>query len=263
MLQSRLSTLPLRAMSPHPDRFPFLGFDSIIPFAHRGGTDIAPENTVASFDHAVSIGYRYLETDVHRTADGVLVAFHDDKLERLAGDPRSISEVAWDELSEISFSGHTIPRLSDLLERFPESRFNIDPKADSAVEPLVATIREFDAIDRVCVGAFSDRRLATVREMLGPKLCTSPGPRATTSALLPWPLPGDHPCVSVPNTMGAYRLGRRAVRRFQSQGYRVHVWTVNDEAEMHRLIDLEVDGIMTDACALLKKVLQARGRWID
>ncbi len=250
-------------MSPQPNRFAFLDFQSIIPFAHRGGTNVAPENTIASFDHAVSIGYRYLETDVHRSADGELVAFHDDNLSRLAGDPRLISDVGWDELSEIRFSGHSIPLLSDLLERFPEARFNIDPKADSAVDPLVATIRKHDAIDRVCVGAFSDQRIDQVRSKLGPQLCTSPGPRASASALLPWPVPGDHPCVSLPNTMGAYRLGRRVVRRFQSQGYRVHVWTVNDEAEMHRMVDLEVDGIMTDDCDLLKQVLQARGRWVD
>lgn len=250
-------------MSPRPEDFPFLDYGRIIPFAHRGGTSVAPENTLASFEHAINLGFRYLETDVYRTADGVLVAFHDDNLSRIAGDPRPIGDVGWDELSEITFDGHSIPRMSDLFDQFPDALFNIDPKADSAVDPLVATIREYEAVSRVCVGAFSDRRLDRVRSILGPKLCTSPGPRATTSALLPWPLPGDHPCVSLPETMGAYRLGRRVVRRFQKQGYRVHVWTVNEESNMHRLIDLEVDGIMTDDCELLKNVLQSRGLWTD
>ena len=172
-------------MSPRPEAFPFLDFGSIIPFAHRGGTSIAPENTIASFEHAVGLGFRYLETDVHRTADGVLVAFHDDNLARIVGDPRRISDVAWEELSEIIFDGHSIPRMADLFERFPDARFNIDPKSDSAVDPLVSAIREHGAIDRVCVGAFSDSRLDAMRARLGPTLCTSPGPRATASALLP------------------------------------------------------------------------------
>jgi glycerophosphoryl diester phosphodiesterase len=210
----------------------------------------------------VSLGYRYLETDVHRTADGVLVAFHDRSLQRIANDTREIGQVGWDELSEIEFDGHTIPRLDQLLQRFPQARFNIDPKTDNAVEPLATVIRDLDALDRVCVGAFSDARIAHAKALLGPRLCTSPGPRSTISAILPWPLPGEHPCVSLPNTFGNYHLGPRLVRRLQNQGYRVHVWTINDEAEMHRLIDLGVDGIMTDECALLKRVLLSRGLWI-
>ncbi|MFW2382141.1 MAG: glycerophosphodiester phosphodiesterase family protein, partial [Acidimicrobiales bacterium] len=187
---------------PRPDRFPFLDFDGIIAFAHRGGTSTAPENTMASFENAVGLGYRYLETDVHRTADGVLVAFHDPSLERIAGDSREISEIEWPELAEIRFDGHSIPRMDALLQRFPEARFNIDPKADSAVEPLVNVIRDHDALDRVCIGAFSDQRIERLRSLLGPELCTSPGPRSTISAILPWPQPGEHPCVSIPTTMG-------------------------------------------------------------
>ncbi len=218
-------------------------------------------NTLASFENTVSLGYRYLETDVHVTADNVLVAFHDHSLERVTGDKRQISAIEWAELIEIKFDGHSVPRMDELLRKFPHARFNIEPKADSAVDPLAKLIQDNDAIDRVCIGAFSDARIARIRELLGPRLCTSPGPRSALSALLPWPLQGEHPCVNVPNTVGSYRLGKRVVRRYQKQGYRVHVWTVNDKAEMHRLIDLGVDGIMTDECELLKQVLLSRGLW--
>jgi glycerophosphoryl diester phosphodiesterase len=247
---------------PSPERFPFLDFPGVIAFAHRGGTSTAPENTVASFQHATSLGYRYLETDVHPTADGVLVALHDPDLQRVAGDSRQVSQIEWSELAEITFGGHTVPRLDDLLQRFPTARFNIDPKIDCAVEPLATAIRDHDAIDRVCLGSFSDSRIEHARALLGSRLCTSPGPRATLGAILPWPVAGDYPCMSLPNTFGRYRLGKRIVRRLQRQGYRVHVWTVNDEAEMHRLVDIGVDGIMTDECELLKSVLLSRNLWI-
>ncbi len=251
---------------PDPDRFPFLDSDGVLAFAHRGGHRVAPENTVAAFDHAVSLGYRYLETDVHRTADGVLVAFHDPALERFTGDDRRIADLTAAELGEIVLTGpdgtgHRIPTLDELLERFPEERWNIDPKADDAVEPLAALIELHSAIDRVCIGSFSDARVARLRTLLGPRLCTSPGPRAILSALLPWPVPGEHPCVSIPTTVGHVSLSRPIVRRFQSQGYRVHVWTVNDVDEMHRMIDLGVDGIMTDECERLRAVLEERNAW--
>ncbi len=255
---------------PNPQRFPFLDFDGIIAFAHRGGTEVAPENTIAAFDHAVGLGYRYLETDVHRTADGVLVAFHDSGLQRFTGDDRAIADCTWKQLAEIRLpftsaggeaSGHSIPTLDELFERYPNARFNIDPKADSAVSLLADTITRHAALDRVCVGAFSDARIRTIRGLLGPGLCTSPGPRTIASAVLPWPLPGTHPCVSIPDIVGSIRLHRRLVRRFHRQGYRIHVWTVNDETEMHRLIDLGVDGVMTDNCTLLKAVLQSRELW--
>ncbi len=249
--------------APRPDDFPFLDFPGVIAFAHRGGTSTAPENTEASFDSAVELGYRYLETDVHPTADGVLVAFHDVTLERIAGDERPIAQVGWDELSEIRFDGHSIPRMDQLLARFPGARFNIDPKVDEAVEPLAQLLIETGSIDRVCIGAFSDARVERMRELVGPRLCTSPGPRSIVSAALPWPLTRDHPCVSIPNTLGSFRLGRRVVHRFQSQGYRVHVWTINERSEMERMIDLGVDGIMTDECELLKQVLQERELWLE
>jgi glycerophosphoryl diester phosphodiesterase len=236
-------------------------------FAHRGGAGSAPENTQAAFEHAVGLGYRYLETDVHRTADGVLVAFHDGDLERVAGIPGAIGDYDWGRLSEVRLDGdHPIPRLSDLLEAFPDARFNIDPKADDAVDPLIATIREFDAVHRVCVGSFSDRRIARVQQALGPELCTSPGPfgvlKVIASALLGGRLSVPYGCVQIPPRMqpipslsGVPLDSPTLIRRIQDMGLQVHYWTINDESEMHRLLENGADAIITDEIEVLAKVL--------
>ena len=148
-----------------------------IPFAHRGGTSDYPENTAPAFEHAVALGYRYLETDVHLTADGVLVAFHDNDLLRTCGHRGEIIAMRWDEIAALRVDGREpIPLMRDLFERWPEVRFNIDCKADAAVEALAQLVEKTGAIDRVCIGAFSHRRLQRLRRRLGPRLLTALSP---------------------------------------------------------------------------------------
>lgn len=245
--------------------------DNSRPFglAHRGGIGVAPENTTAAFANAVALGYQYLETDVHRTADGVLVAFHDSELERVAGLPGVIGDYDWDRLSEVRLDGeHGIPRLSELFETFPDARFNIDPKADDAVDPLIEIIREFDAVDRVCIGSFSDERIARVQRALGPALCTSPGPRGVlkvlVSALLGGRLSVGYGCLQIPVKAGVVPLDSAwLIQRVQTMGLQVHFWTINDADEMNRLLDRGADGIITDEISLLKEVLEARGHRVN
>ncbi len=236
-------------------------------FAHRGGKGPAPENTVAAFANAVALGYRFLETDVHATADGVLVAFHDDQLERVAGLPGGISDYDWSRLSEVRLDGdHGIPRMSDLLERFPDSRFNIDPKADNAVDLLIETIREFDATERVCIGSFSESRITRVRTALGPGLCTSPGPTGVAKVLAaafvaPWWKP-PYGCVQIPvKGAGIPMDSALLIKRLHRLGLQVHFWTINDADQMNRLLDNGADAIITDEIELLKEVLQSRDQW--
>ena len=156
---------------------PFLDWPGPIPFAHRGGTSEFPENTMPAFEHAVSLGFRYLETDVHLTADGVLVAFHDTDLMRTCGHPGEIIDMTWAEIAELRVDGREpIPLMRDLLERWPDVRFNIDCKADSAVETLARADRATATIDRVCIGSFSHRRLRRLRtpSRSPPATCLSP-----------------------------------------------------------------------------------------
>ncbi len=259
--------------------WPYLDQPGRYGLAHRGGDEVAAENTVPAFAHALGIGYRYLETDVHLSADGVLVAFHDADLERLTGLPGSIADHRWDELSAIDLGdGARIPTMVELLSTFPEARFNIDPKSDASVEPLVRVIREQRAIDRVCVGAFSDERIARAAAELGPQLCTSAGPRHVAAlwasaragralgAIRTNPairrLARQHGCVQVPEVIRGVRIvDTTFIETAHTLGLQVHVWTVNDRTQMHTLFDAGVDAIISDKLSVLKAVLSERGDW--
>src|SRR5688500_7564303 len=159
-------------------RWPFLDHPGPLAFAHRGGAGEWPENTMPAFQGAVDLGYRHLETDVHVTADGALIAFHDDRLDRVTDGVGMISDLPHREVKAALVDGREpIPLMEDLLGAWPDVRINIDPKHDAAVEPLVEVLRRTGAVDRVCSGAFSDARLARMRDLLGPALCTSLGPK--------------------------------------------------------------------------------------
>ncbi|MEY2453776.1 MAG: glycerophosphoryl diester phosphodiesterase [Acidimicrobiaceae bacterium] len=247
--------------------FAFLDWPGPIPLAHRGGASEAPENTMPAFEHAVRLGFRYIETDVHVTSDGVLLAFHDDVLDRVTDGHGRIDALPWSVVQQAKVDGReAIPLLEDLLGAFPDVRVNIDPKHDGAVAPLVEVLQRCQAVDRVCIGAFSDRRLSRVRTMLGPSVCTSLGPRGIArlrSASYGVPvgrLPS--PCAQVPTgAKGVTLVDKRFVNETHKRGMKVHVWTIDDRNEMIRLLDLGVDGIMTDRPAVLREVLESRNQW--
>ncbi len=238
-----------------------------IAIAHRGGAGDWPENTLPAFEGAVRLGYRFVETDVHVTADGVLVAFHDDRLDRATDRTGRIGDLRWDEVARARVDGREpIPRFEELLSSFPDLRVNVDPKADDAVEPLVRTLRSAGALGRVCVGAFSDRRLERVRALAGPELATSMGPRAVARLLGAARGLGRGRFVEVaaqvpPTLKGRPLVTRRFVDTAHRLGVSVQVWTIDEPAEMDRLLDLGVDGIMTDRPAVLREVLERRGQW--
>jgi glycerophosphoryl diester phosphodiesterase len=248
--------------------YPFLHWPEPLAFAHRGGASEAPENTMPAFEHAVALGYRYLETDAHVTADGVLIAFHDDRLDRVTDRRGVIAELPWSEVQRARVDGREpIPRLEELLTAWPDVRVNIDPKQDGVAEPLAAAIIRTGSVDRVCVGAFSDRRIAVVRALVGPALCTSMGPREVAHLVAASRgLPGRgrlrSPCAQVPPSQGRVALVTpRFVDTAHRLGVQVHVWTIDDRHEMVRLLDLGVDGIMTDRPQVLKDLLTERGTW--
>lgn len=248
-------------------RHPFLDHPGPLAIAHRGGAGTWPENTMPAFEGAVRLGYRYVETDVHRTRDGHLLAFHDDRLDRVTDRTGVISELTWAEVSEARVDGREpIPLLEDILGTWPELRVNIDPKHDAAVEPLAEVLVRTRSVERVCVGAFSDRRLARLRARVGTRLCTSLGPvgvarlRAASRGMPVGSLRAQ--CAQVPPGRGRVRLVDAAfVAAAHQRGLGVHVWTIDDRTEMEALLDLGVDGIMTDEPALLRQVLEDRGQW--
>jgi len=259
---------------------PFLDPPAPIAFAHRGGAGEAPENTLAAFEIAVALGYTYLETDAHITRDGVLVAFHDDRLGRVTDRTGAIVElgIAEVEAADAGFTfssdggssfpfrgrGIRVPRLEQLLIRWPGVRINIDPKSDACVGPLAALLDRLIAWDRVCIGSFSDRRLRRIRALGHGRACTSMGPRAVafarlaaTSGVIPR---GGADCIQVPIRRGPVPIvTRRFVQAAHRAGLPVYVWTIDDEATIEELLDLGVDGIMSDRLRLLAEVFARRG----
>lgn len=241
--------------------------------AHRGGALLAEnlgiENTIQAFGNAVDLGYEYLETDVHATSDGVLVAFHDANLARVTDTEAEIADLTFEELRELRVGERAvIPTLDELFETFGHCYFNLDLKADAAVELLVETIRRHHAEHRVCVGSFSSARLRRFRRR-APQVPTSASPLGVVASLLGLigRTPGQAPRVfQVPLT---HQLGPvtvrvvtpERVRAIHDAGRRIHVWTIDDPEVMHELIDWGVDGIITDRPDLLKGVLRDRGMW--
>lgn len=247
---------------------PFLDTPLPIAFAHRGGASDEPENTMPAFQRAVDLGYRYLETDVHATKDGVLLAFHDDDLQRTCGVAGRISELGYDEVRRARVAGREpIPLMSELLGSWSAARFNIDCKADSALEPLIELLTTTNSLDRVCVGSFSDSRLHHLRDHFGNALCTSLGPKEVARLRLRrWlrhrsQFPGAH-AAQIPLKQGPLTITNRAlVDAAHYAGLQVHVWTIDEPGEMEHLLDIGVDGIMTDRLAVLRGVLESRGLW--
>ncbi|MCO8270707.1 glycerophosphodiester phosphodiesterase [Actinoplanes sp. TRM 88003] len=246
---------------------PFLDGPTPLAFAHRGGAADGDENTVEAFERAVTLGYRYVETDVHATADGVPVVFHDATLDRVTGQAGRISDLTWPDLQSVRIAGAAlVPRLDDVLAAWPTINFNIDIKADSGVTPTVDTILRSQAADRVLLASFSDRRLARARALAGPAIATSLGSRSVARlrlaslAGLPLRLPPSVAAVQAPPRLGRVTVvDRRFISLSHRLGLQVHVWTIDDPTEMTRLLDLGVDGIMTDRLTVLRDVFAARG----
>ena len=247
-------------------RWPYLDHPGPLAFAHRGGASEFPENTMLAFESAVRLGYRYLETDVHVTADGVLAAFHDDVLDRVTDCRGRVRDLPWSEVSLARIGGEPIPLLEDILGAWPDVRVNIDAKDDASVAPLAAVIDRTGAHDRVCVGSFHEGRLRRFRRLSGGRVCTSMGrmaiARLRTASYGPPTWPFGAGCVQVPVRRGRIPIvDSRFVAATHRRGLQVHVWTIDDPVEMGRLLDLGVDGIMTDRPAVLREVLEGRGQW--
>ena len=251
-------------------RYPYLDAPLPLAFAHRGGAALGDENSMDAFTRAIEAGYTYLETDVHATRDGVPVVFHDHTLDRLLGRSGRVEDLSWADLSTIRSEGDwVVPRLVDILEAWPECRLNVDMKTDAAVDPTIETIWKAGARDRVLLASFSDRRIRWARRVCGPRQATSMGQREVAGlrlgSLHGRGLAGFVPgvaAVQVPMRYARVRVvDARFVRHAHRLGMQVHVWTIDDPAAMHELLDLGVDGIMTDRIEILRDVLIARGRW--
>lgn len=265
-------------MSP---RIPYLDHPRPLVLAHRGlARDDGPldgaENTLAAFHAAVEAGCTHVETDVHATADGVVVAFHDDDLDRVTDRSGAIADLPWREVRVARIAGeHRVPTLRDVLTDLPDTFVNIDVKDERAAVATAEVINELRAHGRVCIGSFSDQAFqATIAH-----LERAPAMSGSTSVVQGWVMATRLADLRLPSV--ARRAARRAladvdvlqvpelhedtpvvtprsIELAHEAGVDVHVWTVNDRADMARLLDWGVDGIVSDRADVALQVAADR-----
>ena len=246
---------------------------SVIAMAHRGGSyhpEIEGlENTLEAFQHAAALGYTYLETDVHATADGVLLAFHDKVLDRVTDLKGPVASLTLAQVREARIGGRArVPQLAELFEVLPQCRFNIDIKAAGAVSLLADFIAERAAEDRCLIGSFSHRRLTEFRRLSAGRVATSASQRETVAMMS---APSQTAVRRLLRSVDAFQIPHRhlrvkvttarLVRRAHALNKHVHVWTIDEAEEMRELLDRGVDGLVTDRTDTLKSVLLERGQW--
>ncbi len=246
-----------------------------IVMAHRGGAEEAVENSMAAFRRLREIGIGYLETDVHLSADGVVVVCHDPMLDRNYDGTGLVSGYTYEELLQFkNEAGEQMPRLADVLEEFPDLRLNIDAKNNEVVDPLLDVLRDHDAIGRCLIASFSEKRLERVREIGGPEVTTSLGTNAIVRLMLAaetvsnadsWHVPGPRHharAAQVPSKSRGIRVVTpRFIATAHMAGLAVHVWTVNEREQMFELVNMGVDGLITDKPSLAIDVLKDMNLW--
>ena len=244
--------------------------------AHRGSRILWPENTMPAFQGAVDLGVGFLETDLHATSDGHLMTFHDRTLDRCTNGTGELSDRTLAELRALdaaaNFEGEgdfphrgngvTVPTLEEVMTSFPDVGLVLDIKAPG-VEPLLADLLvRLKAEDRVIVGSFSDRRLGRFRRLTGGAVATSSATfetlRVKASAMLRRPAASRADAFQVPARAGITVVDKAFIDAAHAAGKHVHVWTINERDEMVRLLDLGVDGLVTDRPDTLMEVLAER-----
>ena len=243
---------------------PFFEGHNFYGFVHRGGDEEKTENTLEAFQYSSDLGFVFMETDVQSTSDGKVVIFHDSDLKRVAGLNKRVSDLTFKEIREVDLIlGGKIPSLEETLSSFPNLRFNIDIKVDSAVEETIRIVKSHHALNRVCLASFSANRLNHIRYLTGSDLCSSMGQAEVVRLVLSSyglnfkASPGF--CAQVPvSQFGIPIITRKFIKKVHDLNKLIHVWTIDETEEMYRLIDLGVDGLMTDKPTVLKEALVAR-----
>ena len=232
------------------------------PIAHRGGTEVAFENTFEAFADAYALGYRWLETDVQISKDGVLYAMHDYNLKRVVGININIDQLNSEDLDQILINGkHRIPRIDLLLRKFHDVTFNLDAKNINAAKALVNLLNSNKLFYNLCLGSFSHKTMNYMREFLKRDLPMSFSQWEVFSLILDIKFNREAKYnasyLQIPKSYLGYKLiSKKLLDYCKKNGIKVHVWTINERNEMNKLIGIGVDGIMTDNCRALLDVVR-------
>jgi len=238
----------------------YLQYDGLTVLAHRGGADESFENTLESFDYSKNLGCKFIETDVQVSADGIPYIFHDDDLKRILNISSRFDSLSSQEIDKLKiFDQYKIPKLEEALNEFPDISFQIDFKTDEVVAPALDVIKKTKSFERICVASFNSERLKRVRSTY-PDLCISMGPNEVIKTLISsfglykGAIDGD--CLQIPiRYYGVRVVTKRFVKYLKSKGLKIMVWTINDVKTFEYLIELKVDGIITDKPKLLFETL--------
>lgn len=257
--------------------FPYLDLEHPLRLAHRGSRVLWPENTAEAFQGAVDLGYRYIETDVRITSDRVVVVFHDATLDRTTNgtgpveawqlkDLRHLDAAWWFDAERdypLRGTGVRVRTLDEVFAMWPEVHFNIDLKGRGMEWAVADVIKRHGREGSTLVGSFVDHRVAKFRRITRGEIAVAAGPSATLAMVAASRVGG-----TVRRPVAAYQLpfdyksvpvDQRLVAAIHRSGAQMHAWTVNDPADMHRLLNLGVDGIVSDRPDLLNEVMRERG----
>jgi len=256
---------------------PYLSAEYPLRFAHRGSRVLWPENTAEAFQGAIDLGYRYIETDVRITRDGVVVAFHDETLERTTNgtgpvdqwnfaDLRRLDAAWWfdpDHDYPLRGTGVQVRSLEEAFATWPDALFNIDLKGPNLEWPVADLIKRHSREESTLVGSFADYRVTRFRHITRGEIAVAAGPLSVLAMVA-----ASRIGKTVRRPVQAYQLpynyrlvpiDRKLVAAIHAAGAQLHTWTVNDASDMGRLLDLGVDGIVTDRPDILNEVLRERG----
>ena len=245
----------------------YINSSNIIPIAHRGASLLAVENSFESFRKAFDLGYRVIETDIHSSKDGTAYIFHDNTLQRLTGENLKISDLKDVDIDSLKLNSSSIvPRLSSVFEEFPEGLFNLDAKTWEATIPVATTIKKMGCSSRVCIGSFNDNRINSIIRELGLETCHSMGTNNAIKFYLGAQLGIEQNftahCIQLPiKQFGISLVERKVLRHAHKLGIKIHFWTINNPTTIRKLLELNVDGIMTDDCVLLKTIMEEKHKW--
>lgn len=250
---------------------PYFATEGPIAFSHRGFSSEGLENTLPALEAAIGLGFRYLEIDVRTTSDGVVMVFHDERLERVTDGTGRLADHSLAQLNAVRVRGtDRIPTLAEVLQRWPDVRLNIDVKDDASVQPLVEVIEASGAHDRVLVASFSDRRRLRVLRQLSRPTASSAGMAVSAIVKAASPLGlarwvarlARVDCLQVPRRFRGFPVVTRGfVRRCNAAGIPVHVWTINERPVMEELLADGVGGLVSDRADVLAGVMRDRGPW--